>query len=295
MAFSNQPIAPSGQNHIAGFVQKLMGDAPAPAPTAIPAAPALPGAPAAFPQTARDALSPMFPGAQSVVAELAQDTLQLGNKVYGRQAGFGEIREVKTLVPITEQNLQAIVAQAAALTKNNGIDEIYFVGEDKKLYIMYAEKSRLEEIKAGYLGRANVGGTNQRIQVLAVEDEANTFSQGMMSTWKWLHNVLMSSFGNEASKSVSGLVTTAVGSFVAAAALKGSAPAAAPAAGAVAGGFLKNVGGAMTNAVHGFFQTMASVVLFAVGAVGVISIYTGIKGHYRKGDMQTIDMVTGRY
>ncbi len=78
-----------------------------------------------------------------------------------------------------------------------------------------------------------------------------------------------SSFGNEASKSVSGLVTTAVGSFVAAAALKSStvaAPAAAPAAGAVAGGFLKTVGSSFSNAVHGFLHTMASVVLFAVGA-----------------------------
>lgn len=291
MAFSNAPLTSGSNGTLNGFVQKLMGDAPTPVPPPAPAAfPAAPG-------TARAALAPMFPGTQptAAVAELAQDTLQLGNKQYGRAAGFGEIREVKTLVPITPDNLNAIVAQAAALTKDNGIDEIYFVGEDKKLYVMFAEKSRLEEVKAGYLGRANVGGVSQRIQVLAVEDEANTFSQGALSTWKWVHNVLLSSFGTEASKSVSGLVTTAVGSFVAAAALKTTAPAAAPAAGAVAGGFLKNVGGAMVNAVHGFVQTMASVVLFTVGAIGVISVITGVKGHLRKGDMQTIDMVTGRY
>jgi hypothetical protein len=266
-------------------------NAPPPLPPAAPVA-AMPGA---LPQTAQGSLSPMFPGVQAVSGDLGQDTLQLGNKRYGLAAGFGEIREVRTLVPITELNLLSIVAQAAALTKNNGIDEIYFVGEDKKLYVMFAEKSRLGEVREGYLGRANVGGANQRVQVLAVEDEANNFSQGMMSTWKWLHGVLMRSFGTEASNTVSGLVTTSIGSFVAAAALKTSAPVTAPAAGTAAGSFIKNLGAAMSNAVNTFVQTMASVVLFAVGAVGLISIFTGIRGQATKGNMQTIDMVTGRY
>ena len=282
----NAPI-----NGFGSLVDRLMGQT----------APAVPGAGATAPAgpapTARNAAptsGAIFPGADRPLAPMAGDSLQIGNQRFGQAVGFGQIREVKPGVAITDQNIKEIMAKAADLTKDNGFDEIYFMGEDKKLYVLFAEKSRFQDVRAGYLGRANVGGKLQGIEVLHVEDENNTFYQGMTSTWRWLQNVLMSSFGNEASKSVSGLVTTAVGSFVAAAALKGSASTAA-AAPAAAGGFLKTVGGAFSGAVNGFLQTMASVVLFGVGAVGVVSVFTGVKGHFRKGEMTTIDMVTGQY
>jgi hypothetical protein len=282
------PISPANDpiNGFGTLVDRLMGQTPP-----VVGDPALATRPAGVRPDTTQQIFPQTPRATT----LAGDSLQIGNQRFGQGVGFGEIREVKAGVAITDENLQQIVAKAADLTKNNGFDEIYFLGEDKKVYVLFAEKSRFQDVRVGYLGRANVGGKMQSVEVLHVEDENNTFYQGMTSTWRWLQNVLLSSFGNEASKSVSGLVTTAVGSFVAAAALKGSAPAAAPVAGAAAGGFLKTVGGAFGSAVHGFLQTMASVVLFGVGAVGVVSIFTGVKGHFRKGDKMTIDMITGQY
>ena len=273
--FPAATTAPTPKPGLGTLMGELMGQTPPPATQPAPTT-----AGQAF--AARDAF----------VSALPPETLQIGRQQFGQGVGFGTIREVKPGIAITDQNLKEIIAKAANLTQNNGYDEIYFLGQDKKLYVLYAEKSRFEDVRIGYLGRANVGGVNQGIEVVHVNDEDNTFYQGMTSTWRWLQNVLMASFGNEASKSVSGLVTTAVGSFVAAAALKGSAPTvAAP----VAGGFFKTVGGAFTGAVNGFVQTMASVVLFGVGAVGLVSVFTGIKGHVRKGDMTTIDMITGQY
>lgn len=292
------PAANAPINGFGTLVDRLMGQTP-------PVANGPLTSPAPFSGRSEPSKA-IFPAAErrASSAAIAGDTLQIGHQRFGKAVGFGEIREVKAGVAITDQNLKEIVAKAAGLTKDNGYDEIYFLGEDKKLYVLFAEKSRFQDVRVGYLGRANVGGKVQSIEVLHVEDENNTFYQGMTSTWRWLNGVLMSSFGNEASKSVSGLVTTAIGSFVAAAALKGSAapaaaaaaaPAAGAAAGAAAGGLLKTVGGAFSHAVNGFLQTMASVVLFAVGAVGVVSVFTGVKGHFRKGEMTTIDMITGRY
>ncbi len=285
------PAANAPINGFGTLVDRLMGQTP-------PAANGPLTSPAPFAPRV-DPSKDFFPAASRQAGAIAGDTLQIGNQRFGKAVGFGEIREVKAGVAITDQNLKEIIAKAAGLTKDNGYDEIYFLGEDKKVYVLFAEKSRFQDVRVGYLGRANVGGRTQSIEVLHVDDENNTFYQGMTSTWRWLHNVLLSSFGNEASKSVSGLVTTAIGSFVAAAALKGTAApaaaAAAPAAGAAAGGFLKTVGGALGNAVNGFLQTMASIVLFGIGAVGVVSVFAGVKGHYRKGEMTTIDMITGQY
>lgn len=285
---ANAPITGHAPiNGIGSLVDRLMGQAPPSASTPVSSpAPFAPKPDEYFPTTPR-------------AVALPANALQIGNQRFGQGVGFGEIREVKAGVAITDQNLKDIVAKAAGLTKDNGYDEIYFLGEDKKLYVMFAEKSRFQDVKAGYLGRANVGGKLQSVEVLHVEDENNTFYQGMTSTWRWLHSVLLSSFGTEASKSVSGLVTTAIGSFVAAAALKGTAApaaaAAAPAAEAAAGGFLKTVGGSFMGAVNGFLRTMSSIVLFGVAAVGAISVVTGVKGHFRKGEITTIDMITGRY
>jgi hypothetical protein len=238
------------------------------APATAPVTPMQPGSP------------PAMPGSSVTSVAVPPDTLELGGQVFGAPVGFGQIRKLADGIKPEE---------AAALTQGNGMDEIFFTDEAGANYVMFAEKSHFEDVRVGYLGRFN----GKRVRVMAVDDEANTFKEGFTSIWQWLNNTLHSSFGSEASKSISGLVATSIGSFIAAAAIKTTAP--APVALPAARSFLQGIGNSALGAVTGFLNTMASVVLFAVGAVGAISLVAGVKGYYRKGDMKTLEMVTGNY
>jgi hypothetical protein len=256
----------SSNNVIQGALQNIEGLFKS--PSTAPVTPQQPGNP------------PSMPSSSVTSVAIPPDTLEIGGQVFGAPVGFGQIRALADGIKPEE---------AAALTQNNGIDEIYFTDEAGKNYVMFAEKNHLQDVRVGYLGRFN----GKRVRVMAVDDEANTFKEGCTSVWQWLNNTLHASFGSEASKSISGLVATSIGSFIAAAAIKTTAP--APVALPAARGLLEGVGRSAMGAVTGFVNTMASVVLFGVGAVGLVSLVAGVRGYYRQGDMKTLDMVTGNY
>lgn len=216
---------------------------------------------------------PVMPETGAPGAPLPADTLKIGNRY------FSQIRELAEGIKPED---------AAKLTVDNGLDEIYFTTEDGKSYVAFMEKGDLGTVRANYFGRFN----DKRVKVIAVEDETNTFREGVGSVWHWCGQVLNTSFGTEATKSVSSLATTAVGSFVAAAALK-STTQAAPAVSR--GALLGSVRGAFSGVVNTVVNTMASVVLFGGAAIGFASLVRGLQAQNKRTNMTTIDMVTGRY
>jgi hypothetical protein len=216
---------------------------------------------------------PSMPGTVIDNVPVPADTLQIGNQHF---------TSVRALAPgITPE-------EAAKLTANNGYDEIYFTDETGKHFMAFATKNHFDDVRAGYLGRFN----GKRVKVVSVEDEDNTFKEGTIGVFTWTKNIMQNTFGNEASKSLSGIVSTAVGSFVAAAALKNGAQTAAP---LIREGFMASIKGAMRGAVSGFVNTLASVILFAGAAVGVFSLINGVRAANRQANFTTIDMVTGNY
>lgn len=230
-------------------------------PQAPPVTPDQPGAPPAMPGTNLD----------SVPAPA--DTLQLGNLHF---------RQVRALADGIKPE------EAAQLTKANGLDEIFFTDETGKHYVAFQEKSTLGDVKPGYLGRFN----GKRVKVTHVEDETNTFKEGAGDVFNWTKNVLNNTFGSEASKSLSGVVSTAVGSFVAAAALKNGVQAATP---LIREGFLATIKGAVKGAFSGLLNTLASVALIGGGVIAVGAGLNGLKAMFKSGNKITIDMVTGNY
>jgi hypothetical protein len=226
-----------------------------------PVTPDQPGAPPAMPGTNLDSVP------------VPADTLQLGNQHF---------RQVRALADGIKPE------EAAKLTAGNGLDEIYFTDETGKHFVAFQEKSSLGDVKAGYLGRYN----GKRVKVVAVEDETNTFKEGAGDVFNWTKNVLNNTFGSEASKSLSGVVSTAVGSFVAAAALKNGVQTAAP---LLKEGFFMTIKGAVRGAFSGLVNTLASVALIGGAVIGLGAVFSGLKASVRKGNTTTIDMVTGNY
>jgi hypothetical protein len=214
-----------------------------------------------------------MPGTKIDYVPLPPDTLQIGNQHFSN---------VRALAPGLKPE------EAAKLTTDNGFDEIYFTDETGQSFVAYEEKNHFEDVRAGYFGRYN----GKRVKVVAVEDEANTFHEGVGGVFNWTKNVLNNTFGSEASKSLSGLVQTTVGTFVAAAALKTGVQAGAP---LLKEGFLASMKGAVRGALSGFINTAGSLVLFAGAAVGAAALFNGLRVSNRKGNTTTIDMVTGNY
>lgn len=226
-------------------------------------------------------LSPLAPKttaapAPTLAAEpvaVPADSLVIGSQVYSN------VRELTA----------GLTAEAAAkLTSNNGIDEIFFTDAvSGKSYVAIAEEGSFANVRAGYLGRYN----GARVEVKAVEDESNTFREGLVSTWTWAGSVLSNTFGTEASKSLSTVATTAVGSFVAAAALKETAQATPSLLKGGIQGFL----GAMKGAAVNFMRTLGSLAITGVAVVGAVSLINGLRAQAKRSDFTTIDMVTGKF
>lgn len=223
---------------------------------------------------------PMMPGAQNDPSMIPADTMEIGGQLFGKGVGYGSIRTLAAGIKPED---------AAAITANDGLDKIFFQDDAGKNYVFFVEKGHFEDVRAGYIGRYN----GQRIKVLSVDDEANTFQEGVTSVWHWLNDTLSQSVGSEASKSIAGLVATSIGSFIAAAAIKTTAPVAV--ALPAAKGLMEGFGNAAVSAVTGFINTMASVVMFACAGVGLVSLLQGVRAYYKRGNYRTLDMVTGNY
>ncbi|MBI6546130.1 MAG: hypothetical protein HY692_05010 [Cyanobacteria bacterium NC_groundwater_1444_Ag_S-0.65um_54_12] len=220
------------------------------------------------------------------------------------------------------------IAEAKAITARNGIDEIYFEDRQKRAYVAYREKSTLAGVRAGYLGRYG----EEKIKVIHVDDEANTFQEGARSVFTWTHKAMGKAFGEEAVKVLATTVSTLAGGLIAATALKdkllpelASTAAANHLAGVIAPATEAKIiitsasrTATMSNpaprslvntVING--STTASRTLMAAahttckiavpiaavlgGALLASSLIAGVRAGVRQGDRKTIDMVTDRY
>lgn len=205
----------------------------------------------------------------SAVSTPPANTLLLGNRSFAT---------VRALEPgITP-------AEAAKLTANNGYDEIFFTDEAGKAYVAYGTGDAFNSVRAGYLGRYN----GQKVKVVSVENEDNSVAEGVKSTWRWAGNILSNTFGTEASKTVSNVASTAIGSFFAAAALKETIQNAPKIAGPGFVATLKAIG-------TGFLRSIASVAIAATGVLAAVSLVNGVRAGSKAKDMTGLDMITGNY
>lgn len=200
---------------------------------------------------------------------LPENTLLLGDRRFG-----------------TVKALQGGVtaAEAAALTTKNGYDEIFFTDELGKTYVAYGTGDAFNGMRAGYLGRYN----GQKVKVVSVENEDNSVAEGVKSTWRWAGNILSNTFGAEASKTVSNVASTAIGSFFAAAALKETIQNAPKLAGPGFMAMVKGIG-------SGFIRSIGSVAIAATGVLAAVSLVNGVRAGSKGKDMTGLNMITGNY
>ncbi len=193
------------------------------------------------------------------------------------------------------------LAQAKAITVNNNIDEIIFEGPDGRLYIAFGQSGamgELGEVREGYLGSFR----GEKVKVVSVNDESNTFAQGATSVPKGIGNMLSKVFKDNFTTTVTTILSTISGGVIAALALKsgvsaGAAAAASGATTAAAGsaGVAAAVTGA-TAAIKGALLACVTPVVVAVVGITVVMgaamLVGGFRGLFGKPRFATIDMVT---
>lgn len=154
-----------------------------------------------------------------------------------------------------------ILEKAKAITANNGVDEIFFRTENGDLYVA-AFRGSANDVKTGYLGR--FGG--QKVEVVHVDDESNTFWEGVKGTFSWTDSAIKNVAGQEVTKALGTVVGTIAGGLIAAAALKGTG--AAPVATAAVAAANPAVAAAANTAA-------AAVAEVATGASGAAAVTAG--------------------
>lgn len=235
-----------------------------------------------LPKTGYGASPPTPRRAPGTELSVPADTLEVNGRMFGKGAKYGEVRPL----------MQGMTSEKAAkVAKNDGLDKIFFSDESGQAYVFYVEKAHLSGMQAGYVGRFN----GKRVTIDAVDDESNTFIEGFTSVWRWMGTTLNNAFGSEASNRISGLMGTTFGTLIAAAALKTTTnPVPQNAIRTIAGTMETLRGGAM-DAIWSLVRTSASVVIVMAGAVGALSLFAGLRGHFRQSDYSQLDMVTGHY
>lgn len=201
------------------------------------------------------------------------NTLQIGDQYFGN---------VRALAPGMSPQ------QAAQLTSGDGIDEIYFTDDTGQHYVAYQEHGHFDNVRVGYMGRYN----GHKITVDAVDDEHNTFGEGVQAVFDWAKNLFNGSFGSVANNTATGLITTGAGTLMAAAALKNGVQASEP---VISRGFLTTMGSAARGAMESLFNTTALAVLFIGTGLGAAALFSGVRAKMTKVDYAPLDMVIGNY
>ncbi|HEY9723598.1 MAG TPA: hypothetical protein V6D47_16420 [Oscillatoriaceae cyanobacterium] len=201
------------------------------------------------------------------------NTLQIGDQYFSN---------VRALAPGMSPQ------QAAQLTAADGIDEIYFTDDTGQHYVAYQQQGHFSDVRVGYMGRFN----GRKITVDAVDDENNTFGEGVQAVFTWAKNLFNGSFGSVANNTATGLITTGAGTLMAAAALKNGVQAGAP---LIQKGFLTTIGGAARGAMESLFNTTAIAVLFIGTGLGAAALVSGVRAKMTKVDYAPLDMVIGNY
>ncbi len=217
----------------------------------------------------------------------------------GSKAAEGKTADAAKPAETKPADKDKILEKAKGITSDNGVDEIYFRTESGDLFVA-AFRGSANGVKAGYLGR--FGG--QKIEVLHVDDESNTFREGVKSTFSWTDSTFKNVAGQEVTKALGTVVGTIAGGLIAAAALKGTsaAPAVAttaiaaanPAVAAAAATAATAVAQAATNTAGTAAVTAGSTAAGTVAGTVVVNAAksgaTAVKGALG-GAMRTVIMV----
>lgn len=188
--------------------------------------------------------------------DLFKATQALGSA--GKPAGqSAEVSKAKTSTEGAERaaasaaeaarSADKVLERAMAITANNGVDEIFFRTRNGDLYVA-AFRGSAEGVRIGYLGRYD----GERVEVVHVDDESNTFREGLTDIFTWTRDSFGKAAGQEATKAVGTVAGTIVGGLIAAAAVKGSATpvVTAAATGAATNAAAVAVGNAATQVVQ---------------------------------------------
>lgn len=202
--------------------------------------------------------------------------------------------DVLTVGSRTVDQVQALgkgitLEKAVKLTENNGVDEVFFQTDDGTLYVAH-KRGDLDGIRPEYMGRYQ----GQRVTVMHVDDEKNTFIEGSKSIFEWCGRVLNKAFGDEASKALSTTVSTLAGGVIAASAFKGGAEAAKTAATA-APGALTAAKAAATGAFRSVISIGVPILTVVGGFLAIGALIGGVRSVTKKADFATLDMITDRY
>ncbi|MFN8674242.1 MAG: hypothetical protein U0457_19435 [Candidatus Sericytochromatia bacterium] len=203
------------------------------------------------------------------------------------------------------------LSEAANITKNNEIDEIFIKDENGKLYVIFGDKDTkgsldIEGIKEGYIGKIN----GNSAKVLKIDNETNTVREGAL-------NPLKSTWGNVKDAGATGITKgigeiggTVVGLVLSGTVIKNifSATQTVGETAQVVNGAVKTgkaiidvgkagkTGVAIVKTVGSGLKQGVVYTAIAAGLIGAVaggfSAYGAIKARNPKNDFTTIDMIT---
>lgn len=223
-------------------------------------------------------------------------------------------------LPLHEVSADFTLETARSITDENGIDEIYFKGEDNKIYVAYgAQEAKgsldLSRIKKNYITRVD----NQKLTVIHLNNETNTTWEGAKAPWVSTGKTLREAGQNGIVRGIGEMTTAVTAMFigktvldngikhvtnraateVATQAAAGAGQKLAETAGTGIIGTAKELGGSIGSSIKGSLRSVAvggAVAGIVVGTVvGVGSAIGAVKVQFNDRDYTSLDMITGNY
>ncbi len=205
---------------------------------------------------------------------------------------------------------------ATSITDDNGIDEVYFKGEDDKLYVAYGDESTrgaldLKRIKKNYITRVN----GQKLTVMHINNENNTTWEGAKAPWVSTFKTLKDAGQNGIVKGIGEMTTAVTAMFIGKTVLENGIKSVSTKAGTEAAAQVgqkvaetagvglidqaKGLSGSIGNSIKGSLRSVVvggAVATVVVGSVvGIGSAIGAVKVQYDDRDFTSLDMVTGNY
>lgn len=205
---------------------------------------------------------------------------------------------------------------ARSITDENGIDEVYFKGEDDKLYVAYGNEKDggaldLSRIKKNYITRID----GKKFSVVHLNNETNTTWEGAKAPWVSTARTLKDAGQNGIVKGIGEMTTAVTAMFIGKTVLDNgikhvTAKAATDAATQVGQKVAETAGVGLIDTAKGLSSSIGSSIKsslrsVAVGGavagivvgsvVGVGSAIGAVKVQFNDRDYTSLDMITGNY
>ncbi len=205
---------------------------------------------------------------------------------------------------------------ARSITDTNGIDEVYFKGEDNKLYVAYGDTAAkgsldLSRIKQNYITRVD----GKKFTVVHLNNETNTTWEGAKAPWVSTAKTLKDAGQNGIVKGIGEMTTAVTAMFIGKTVLDNgikhvTTKAAGEAATQVGAKVAETAGVGLIDTAKGLSSSIGSSIKsslrsVAVGGavagivvgtvVGVGSAIGAVKVQFNDRDYTSLDMITGNY